>query len=215
MNKLQVPIEITDFITNFCKSISKIDPLYVDVLPDDGALVNECFPNVERKILRDYGEMIYGWQIWIWPEIFIEAEFHGVWKAQDGHIVDVTPKIPPMEKILFLPDEYRKYEGFQIDNRRKKISDNGVLDDYFFCNEALYAMKNYGDRKFRKELILKNEESQIFQFLVSAIYNLELFIAEKNNRNSPCFCHRNEKYKRCCGETIRRMIVDLKEQYNF
>lgn len=215
MNKLHPPLEINSIVETFCKTISEENPFFVEVIPDKDALANECFPNVEKKIQRENGEIIYGWQIWIWPEVFIEAEFHGIWKSEDDYILDITPKIPSVDKILFLPDKNHKYEGFQVKNRKMKISDNGVLDDYFECFDALHAINNNGDRKFKKQIVLKNDEAKIIEFLVAMTYSLHSFIDDGNNRNSICFCNSNVKYKRCCGENIRKLIEDLKLHYSF
>jgi len=147
--------------------------------------------------------------------VFVEAEFHGIWKSDDGRIIDITPKVPSIDNILFLPDTNRKYEGFQVANRKMKISDNGVLDDYFECCDALFAIQNHGDRKFKKGIVLQNDEIKIIEFLVSMKYSLHRFIYEGNNRNSVCFCNSNLKYKRCCGFMLRKVIADLKLYYTF
>ena len=70
----------------------KAPPVYVKVQPESGAIVSECFPNVERKVLSSGGKMLCGWQIWEWPNVMIEAEFHAIWQSPEGDWVDITPK---------------------------------------------------------------------------------------------------------------------------
>ncbi|MEZ0470041.1 hypothetical protein [Luteimonas salinilitoris] len=53
---------------------------YLTVQPEADAVVNECFPNVEAKIARAGGRMLCGWQLWEWPHVLVEAEFHAVWR---------------------------------------------------------------------------------------------------------------------------------------
>jgi hypothetical protein len=76
-------------------------PVYVDVVPDDGANINECFPNVSKKVKTVGGSRIIGWQIYK-TDILIEAEFHAVWQSDDNKLFDITPKNIPCSKILFL-----------------------------------------------------------------------------------------------------------------
>jgi hypothetical protein len=60
-------------------------------------------------VARDGGEILYGWAIWEWPRVFIEAEHHAVW-SKGGCLTDVTPQVPPADTILFLPDTERAYD---------------------------------------------------------------------------------------------------------
>lgn len=77
-----------------CRSIVfNSTPVFVDVIQETDAQINECFPNIVRKIDRDGGAIEYGGKIWEWPNILIEAEFHSVWIAPDGTYIDITPKI--------------------------------------------------------------------------------------------------------------------------
>lgn len=213
MFNLVTPTEINEFILFFCNTISNDKPFFVDVIPETFASVNECFPNVEKKISLDGGEVIYGWQIWIDPKVFIEAEFHGIWKSNIGSIIDITPKMKPIKKILFLPDRFKKYEGFQVQNIRLKIINNGVIDDLFACHETLFIINNHGKRKFEKEITYKGNEIEVIRFLMNTIAQLENYISNKNNRNSPCFCGSGNRYKRCCGEIIRHHIDQIREYY--
>jgi hypothetical protein len=79
----------------------KAPPVYVKVQPEPWAIVNECFPNVERKVLSNGGKMLCGWQIWEWPNVMIEAEFHAIWQNPKGDWVDITPKQDEEQTILF------------------------------------------------------------------------------------------------------------------
>jgi hypothetical protein len=122
--KTIIPDSITPKIRELCQSINpKAEPYYVDVSPDlAAAAADNCFPNVAAKVARDGGEMVSGWIITEWPRVMVEAQFHANWKSPDGKIIDITPK--PFPRILFLPDESRRFEDKRIDNIRLALSDD-------------------------------------------------------------------------------------------
>jgi hypothetical protein len=100
----RTPAAITAAIRHLCQEISPdYEPRFVEISPEPGSKPNECFSNVETKIKDDGGELVYGWAIWEWPRVFVEAEHHAVWR-NGGGLVDVTPHVPLSERILFLPD---------------------------------------------------------------------------------------------------------------
>jgi len=53
-------------------------PVYVEVQPSVGALVNECFQLVEQRVKLEGGQSVFGWSLWELPTVFVEAEFHSV-----------------------------------------------------------------------------------------------------------------------------------------
>ena len=59
---------------------------------------------------------IYGWSVWEWPKVFIEAKFHAVWKQPDGSFLDIAPKSLPIPRVLFIPDPRRVYLGSPAQN---------------------------------------------------------------------------------------------------
>ena len=109
-------------------SISKLNlkapPVYVKVQPEPGAIVSECFPNVERKDLSNGGKMLCGWQIWEWPNVMIKAEFHAIWQSPEGNWVDIPPKQDLEQTILFAHSTNRLYEGKRVDNVRLALRDD-------------------------------------------------------------------------------------------
>lgn len=88
--------------------------------PAPGAVVRECFPNVIERVRTHGGELVYGWAIWEWPEVFIEAEHHGVWRSPEGMLIDITPHEYPTDGVLFLPDPSATYD-FDNFTRRDNV----------------------------------------------------------------------------------------------
>src|SRR6185437_7506238 len=101
--KTTTPPEITQAIRRL---IERVVPggeaVYLTVQPETDAVVNECFPNVEAKIARAGSRMLCGWQLWEWPHVLVEAEFHAVWLSPEGEMVDITPKPDGEARVLFV-----------------------------------------------------------------------------------------------------------------
>jgi hypothetical protein len=143
---MKVPYKKKSYVVSFCRYVCPgSKPIYVpvDALPNKP--INECFSIVPEHIASHGGEQKLGWSIWHWPKVFIEAEFHCIWKRPDGVLVDITPNLLPFDQILFLPDPHRHYEGRQIDNIRKPISNDLLVKQFIALAEERYREMNKGD----------------------------------------------------------------------
>lgn len=84
--------------------------------------VGMCYWNVDAISRIAGGEMVLGWQIHWWPEIFVVAIHHAIWKRRDSFLVDVTEGSPGDEKgkvTTFAPDN-----SIQIDLARPSFIPN-------------------------------------------------------------------------------------------
>ena len=121
---MRIP-KITDaHVRLFCKEISPDhSPVYVPLHPMPGAPYRCCFDIVDVCIEAAKGSKLMGWAIWEWPGVFIEAEFHCVWKAPDGKLFDPTPqRFQTENRNLFLPDPGQPEPKKAIENRRKILN---------------------------------------------------------------------------------------------
>jgi hypothetical protein len=140
------PKIIKPYVVSFCRSIvAEPQPIYVPVRTVPGAPKDDCFSIVPQHISRHGGEQIIGWTIWEWPRVYIEAEFHTVWQQPDGTVVDLTPKIVPMPRILFLPDPRRSYKGRQVDNIRKPLNHDPAIKRFCELATLMHDEQNRGD----------------------------------------------------------------------
>lgn len=112
MNTL--PKSITPELKSFCQSISPDRPVYVRSKRSSDSQASACFDNVARKISRAGGSIAYGWAIWHMPGLYFEAEHHGVWRNRRGGLLDVSPQLGDVTKILFLPDSTAVYNPSQF-----------------------------------------------------------------------------------------------------
>ena len=146
-SRIDTPASIAPHVAKFCRSVNpNAEPVYIAHEADANIIVNECFPDVAAKIDRDGGAAVIGWQVWEFPNVFIEAEFHCVWASPAGHCVDVTPKPEPLARILFLPDTRRAWSGRRVDNIRQSLRDDRVIVDFLRVKHAIFEVANRGHR---------------------------------------------------------------------
>jgi len=208
--KTRTPQTITKPILQLCEEINKDQkPYFVRVNPEPYSQTQDCFENVRLKIKKDGGELKYGWTIWETPDIFIEAEFHGIWLSPKNEEIDITPYPISIRKILFLADDTRKYEGKRVDNIRRSISENPLVPQFIkACEEVVEFEEKVSPGPV---LLLEGEELAYHEALKRRQCELYMQIVAQNTppvvpvvhspprMNDPCPCGSGKKYKRCCG----------------
>lgn len=198
------PEKLTEKILEFCRDISPTEtPDYLMVQPVLGAEEKDCFAVIEKHVAEHGGKIVYGWQIWEWPLVLLEAEFHAVWEDGNGGLNDLTPKPPHINKILFLRDDQRQYNGVSIDNIRKPSSEYQDIADFIQANENYFEFMNRGSRKFEfGDIQILGDEIDELEGIERRRQQTQLSILSRLNnigRNSPCPCGSGKKYKKCHG----------------
>lgn len=120
-------------------------PVNVPHEPLADAEENECFVVVPEALEAIGGEQVFGWAIWEWPRVMIEAEFHTVIRTPDGKLLDVTPRPVGLRKIAFIEDPNRRYEGRQIDNIRKPLRADPLIERFIGLGNRHFELLNEGD----------------------------------------------------------------------
>jgi hypothetical protein len=194
------PAQVTPPIERLIKRLGGVTPLFVPVVPEPNATVDECFSTVDHKIQAVGGTAVYGWAIWVTP-VMVEAEFHAVWQSPTGSLTDLTPKVNGATEIMFVPDRAARYEGRQVNNVRMPVYENDVLVEQFIrVNDQIFDVMNRGDRAFQHgEVAIPAEE--IGPLLEKQLdLNLRIMLREFGP-NKPCVCGSTRKLKHCCGRT--------------
>jgi hypothetical protein len=187
------PRRITDPVREFCREIvPEGEPVYLNVQSTTEDIALDCFANVDRHIVEAGGAIQYGWRIWEWPNTMIEAEFHAVWRTQDGSLIDTTPTPDGEQRVLFLPDMDKVYSGQQINNIRKALVNNSLLDEYLHNCNARFRIYNEGERANRYEILLTVQEANALQTIEERNSTIEAML-------SPCPCGSGVRFHRCCG----------------
>ena len=185
------PPKMTQMLKGLCYDLNSDNPpLWVKVVPENWALMNECFSNVQKKIAKDGGSFVNGWVLWQWANMMIEAEAHSVWKNRAGELIDITPHNYDEHTILFVPDTKVKFEGIIIPSKRAPMTTspkvNYLID---LCSAKDHILQQSGSSKvcaFPGKLLLE-------------IQKVIADITQKVPHNAPCPCGSGLKYKNCCA----------------
>lgn len=129
-------------------------PLDVPCRPLSEKPFDDCFPIVDEQVATNGGLQVVGWAVWELHGVFIEAEFHAVWRSPKGDLVDVVPRRRPVTKIAFVPDAVRRYENRQVDNVRKQLVVDNDVKRFLFLNRRRFDILNAGDRALQHEVSL-------------------------------------------------------------
>lgn len=198
------PRIVTEDIKNFCLGIQHgADPIYINITPEPDCQPGNCFFSVKTKVERFGGRIQFGWAIWEWPQVYVEAEHHGVYEPESGPPwIDITPSgDPQIRRRLFLPDDGSVYNfdnRMRKDNIRHALADDPMIRDLFRAGEHMTEINNripeLGD------VTLTGENARDFQANWRVIGNLLRDIALKYCRqNEPCVCGSGTKFKDCHG----------------
>lgn len=204
-NFTTTPESLNSAILAFCRDINPKDvPAYVPVAPDAAAVRSECFNNVAAKVEIEGGTLVYGWLIWEWPRVFVEAEHHAIWE-KDGTLVDITPPINGEQRILFLPDPTQTYD-FASQKRRINIKRNsGVfssVDGWIAAADRL--QQAIEDNSTGNQVTLERSYlSALGRDIQDSLAAVFVDLARATRANDPCFCTSGKKFKKCCGPLVQ------------
>jgi hypothetical protein len=207
----RTPPKITEQIQALCRDLDNTqEPMYVPVQPDPDSKPLECFVNVRDKVERDGGRIRFGWAIWEWARVMIEAEFHANWISPGGEQIDITPKPEGISRILFLPASTDIYdynrEYYRIDNIRRPLADDPLVAEYIRATEEVFEFEerlspgSYIDSEnpaFELLNTMKERKARIFLELKSRFQPRPSY--GQPGRNDPCPCGSGKKYKKCHG----------------
>jgi hypothetical protein len=196
------PAFLSRSIETLCEELSPGQtPQYVEVVADPCARVHECFPNVMTKVERDGGVVVIGWSIWESPGLFVEAEFHAVWRSPEGTLIDITPKATHDSSILFLLQPEAIYAGRQVNNVRRSISADPDVETYLRAHDAMFEFMNRGDRAGQHgEVSIAGQDVLEYEAIAGNILMLSARIANRSKRYDPyvpCWCGSGKKSKWC------------------
>ncbi|MCS4509954.1 hypothetical protein [Xylophilus ampelinus] len=206
--KYEYPVTPADPTNDCIKAIQgalaiETEPVYITVHPAEGAVCDECFPNVSSQVERNGGQQVLGWTVWELPGAFYEAEFHAVWEQPDGSLVDVTPKRYEARRILFLIDGKARYEGRQVNSLRIPVSRDPAVLDFIKASNAEFEILNEGDRSTQHGQIALsgsdlNRYDAIQQMKVDSFLKLRRVVRDIGPY-TPCVCGCGRKGKWCAS----------------
>jgi hypothetical protein len=191
-------------IKDFCaRVVVGSKPRLMAIIPAPDALPLERFPNVAKAVSAGGGRIIFGWSIWEWPGVYLEAEHHAVYEDAKGDWFDITPsQFPKITHRLFIADENATYdfqsEGARRDNIRHALVRDPLIQTFFESSKAYNAIMDsipgFGEVRVPAAIARQLEAVQMQN--ARATYLLAM---KYTPRNSPCFCGGGKKFKKCHG----------------
>jgi len=175
-------------------------PVYLSVQPGANAIPGECFANVAAKVAADGGSILYGWQLWEWPHVLVEAEFHSVWRSPDGSLHEITPKHDGDERILFVHDPRRTYSGTPIDNVRVAVRDELLVHHFIEVAERMVRVRIRSGMTVQPGMI--SMPAHEIEPLIELQTLIGHMLSSGARANDPCACGSGSKYKRCHGKAL-------------
>ncbi|MCK4843249.1 MAG: SEC-C domain-containing protein [Methylococcales bacterium] len=197
----QTPLSITKELLEVINKVnSKSEPIFLNVTPANGAVKQECFGNVESYIKLYGGSIIYGWNVFVWPRVLVDLEFHAVWLSDDGEILDITPRSDEDRVVLFLPDDTLPYNGYMMPSLQFSLGKSPLVRDAIDAasvyNQVISDIHiNNPARKTVSRAEFNCVQNKHFSFQSS------LESQWKPERNDPCICGSRKKFKQCHGKT--------------
>lgn len=177
-------------------------PFYVRCQPNKLGIENECFPLVDQYVQDHGGERINGWSLWEQPGLYIEAEFHAIWKSPEGNYLDLNYRPHKTENILFLPQPDLLYEGYQRNNIRLPLTNNKNVHDFLKVKDYEYEFRNRGNRKGMHGEVHLTDPDEIIEYknITYALCMLGIEISrliKPLTNYDPCICGSGKKAKWC------------------
>ena len=118
----------------------------------------DCFETVVQHVIDRGGSACYGWVLWEWPGLFLEAEFYAVWRDAEGNLRDITPRAGDASGILFLPDPVRAFDGRRVNSIRQPISPDPAVAGFLSACHEEFDLINRGARAFMRNAALQGAE---------------------------------------------------------
>ena len=196
------PAEVNATLATLCAELAPgVQPFHVDVRPLPDAPANECFALVEDQVSAFGGTRLLGWSLWEMPGLFVEAEFHAVWKSPADEYIDIAPKARPTARILFLPSPEAVYSGRQVNNERRPVGNDPDVERYLHGFDLRYEFMNRGKRAEQfGEIELTGRDLGEYQAIERHLEQAHQKIAHKFPRVDsylPCWCGSGKKTKWC------------------
>jgi SEC-C motif len=175
----RMPGEITPEILAFCRQLDPTrEPVWVPVRASADGTPGNHFANLKGYASRHGGVIRHGWTISKQPGRYLEAEFHGVWVAPSGELVDLATRAEGATRTLFLADSRQTYQGESIPNRFLALSGSPDVRADVQNAEMHARLRADAETQSRRERVRPGAVG----------------------RNDPCPCGSGLKHKKCCGK---------------
>ncbi len=192
------PIEVTIPV----RIGSEYEHEFVSNIPDSEATVGNCYFNVEKKIVKDGGALVYGWAVWL-GNFICEGEHHAVWEDECGNLVDITPHQIEVNTVFFIPDDRYVYKNRYIGNIRINIGNNPVVDHFILLSEMKDFLLTIATRIDDEKISFPNRViHNMYSHHNNRVSNILLYLKEQGKLGTACYCGSTKVYSKCHGKGV-------------
>jgi hypothetical protein len=179
---------------------------FVPIIAEPEARVGNCYVNVEQKVARSGGALVYGWAVWL-GDFVCEGEHHAVWENENEDLIDITPNQIGANQVLFIPDNRYLYDNKLIGNIRINIGDNPVVDHFILLSEMKDFLVNTATRLDDERMEFPNKVIQnMYNHYDSLRNNALIYLKEQGKFGSLCYCGSSKTYSICHGKDLAKSI---------
>lgn len=204
MSATRTPDPTAPHIRRFCEIIVPgAQPRLMPIRPSADSQPLDCFNNARQLAEAHGGRIQFGWSIWEWPGVYVEAEHHAVYvPPDDTPWIDVTPAIDSDTTRVFLPDDAAIYdfekEGVRRENHRMPLVTDPLVGQLFTLaarqNQIMSQIPGVGMVSVPARLAM--ELDHIAEAKGRVAYQIGMKYTPRNQR---CFCGSGGKFKHCHG----------------
>jgi len=191
----QTPLSISKEVSRAAQEVTNTSkPVFINIDPSDDAELEECFRNIKNHVNSYGGEIVYGWNIFVWPRVWVEFEAHSMLRKIDGSLRDITPRRDGEGIVLFLQDDSAEYKGLRRDNLRFSLSQSPLVKELMSAASEKAKIQFENQHPYIQEFVVNPKK------LINAIETMNRIAVQLNwkpERNDPCPCGSRRKYKSC------------------
>lgn len=116
----------------------------------EGYSPSACHLSTKHRVMKYGGSRVHGWAIWQFQDTAL-AEFHSVWRDENGNLFDITPHKFGEEYILFVEDPHLTIT--HSDGLNVLYSDRSPVDGVYFLkgNQTDSAMWTLDTRPLKDD----------------------------------------------------------------
>lgn len=208
MSVTRPPDPTAPHVVRFCELIVPgAQPRLMPIRPSPGSQPLDCFSNARQLAETQGGRIQFGWSIWEWPRVYIEAEHHAVYAPPNGiPWIDVTPAVDGDTTRVFVPDDAAIYdfdnENVRRENHRMPLITDPLVGQLFALavrqNQIMSQVPGVGMVSVPVRIAM--EMDQIAESKARVVHQIGMKYTPRNQR---CFCGSGDKFKHCHGRYTR------------
>jgi len=211
MNDEIVPTTIDENVNALVRKLGLPGPpQFVPVQTTPTSIVADCFANVDTQVAGSGGAKVYGWKLWLFPDVWVAAEFHAVWRSPQGQLIDVTPSSSG-STILFVSDPTRTYNGRTLNNVHHLISKKPIVAMYVELADLRTNFQESRRVNGALEVAFEGAHADLMTETTAAEGFLRALVRSGASRNHDCPCRSGDKFKQCHEKSLGKLKAALRQ----